>query len=112
MENRGLRLQASNCEERRVIKILILILIFSLHPLAAGANPFRGSYVCLPPLNPNAPNLEFQVREGQDCQEGEQLARVVPQNDGSIFLLPTDPPLSQEGQNELEEFKKYYGIER
>lgn len=91
--------------------MVILIFIFSGAP-SVWANPFRASYVCLPPLNPNAAHLEFQIREGQNCQEGEQLARVAPQADGSIHLLPTELPLSQEEQKELEDFKKYYGIER
>jgi hypothetical protein len=94
-------------------KILLLILILlDLAPLAVWAHPFRSPYVCIPTLKPNAPDLEFHVREGQACQEGEQFAQVVPQRDGSVLLLPAEIPLSQERQNELKEFKEFYGIER
>lgn len=93
-----------------MIKILILILMV-FTPLGAWANPFQQSYVCIPPVNPNASSLEFQIREGLDCRDGEQLARVSPQPDGSILLLPAEKPFSAAEQNELDEFKKYYGIE-
>jgi hypothetical protein len=92
-------------------KLKISILILLLVPVAAVANPFRSYYVCIPTLDPSASPLEFHIREGQDCKEGEHLAQVVPQKDGSIFLLPTQAPLSPEGQKELEEYKKYYGID-
>jgi hypothetical protein len=94
------------------IRILIFILIFCPYPVSAWANPFRSSYVCIPPLNPNASGLEFHIQEGQNCREGEQLAKVSPQRDGSILLLPSEAPLPATEQKELEEFKKYYGIER
>jgi hypothetical protein len=92
------------------IRILILMLIV-FAPLGAWANPFQTSYVCIPPIQPFASGLEFHIREGQNCQEGEQLTRVALQRDGSILLLPTTAPLPAAEQKELDEFKKYYGIE-
>lgn len=93
-----------------MIRILILILIL-FFPIGARANPFRSSYICLPAVDPSALQLEFHIREGMNCQEGEQLVRVLPQQDGSILLMPSEVPLPAEEQKELEEFKKYYGID-
>ena len=91
--------------------IFILLIYFLLMP-SAQAHPFRNPYVCLPTVDASAPQLEFHIREGMNCGEGEHLARIVPQKDGSVLLLPSDAPLSTEEQKELEEFKKYYGIDQ
>jgi len=94
------------------MKSLLLLLLFYLFPLAAQANPFQTSYVCLPPLVPNRVSLEFEVREGLPCREGEQLMRVSLGENGAVVLTPTEAPLPPEDQKALKEFKDYHGIKR
>jgi hypothetical protein len=85
--------------------------VMTIFPFGSRANPFHDYFVCLPKVDPSATDLEFHIREGSNCQEGEYLARVAPQKDGTILLLPSDVPLPAGEQKELEEFKKYYGID-
>lgn len=80
-----------------------------LLPKVGTTHPFRTQYVCVPPLSPSANPLEFEIRDGGNCAEGDTYMAVQPQKDGSVLLLPSNPPLDPEVQKDFENFKKYYG---
>lgn len=78
-------------------------------PGLAAANPFRTHYVCVPPVVPNQNPLVFEIRDGGECKEGETFMAVQPQKDGSVILLPSNPPLEPDVQKDLDAYKKYLG---
>lgn len=91
----------------------ILIPLLLLSPISVSrANPFTQNLVCVPKVMPSSSYLEFTVREGAPCAEGESYMRVVQQSDGITVLMPAEVPLAPDTQKDLEEFKKYYGIDR
>lgn len=92
------------------IRILILLFL-GLGAVPVKANPFRSSYICIPAVHPDHGYMEFEIREGQDCREGEQLAKVIATKDGTVFLYPTRAPLDPQTKKDLEEYKRYYGNE-
>ena len=91
----------------------ILFLFLLLPPISLSwANPFTKNLVCVPKVIPSSSYLEFTVREDTPCAEGESYMRVVQQSDGVTVLMPAEAPLAPDTQKDLEEFKKYYGIDR
>jgi hypothetical protein len=76
------------------------------------ANPFHNLYVCMPQVAANQAFLDFTIRDGGPCEEGEKWMRVISREDGVTLLLPSDAPLSKDVQRDLERFKEFYGITR
>lgn len=93
------------------IKIFTTLLILSL-PTALSANPFRKSWVCVPKIIPNQRILEFTISESETCGPKETAMKVVKNPQGGTLLLPYERPLDPETKKDLENFKKYYGIDR
>jgi len=89
--------------------LLLFVIACCLGTMEAQAHPFRTQYVCVPPVAPNRSPLEFEIRDGGQCKEGEFFMVVQEQKDGSVLLVPATPPLEPEEQKDWEAFKKYYG---
>ncbi|MDX1387159.1 MAG: hypothetical protein R3257_06180, partial [bacterium] len=97
---------------RYLIAIAIILISLGTGLARLLANPFRHRYVCAPAMNHVQNSLEFYLKDGGPCGQEETWLQVETREDGTILLLPIEPPLSQEQQNDLEAYRRYYGIER
>jgi hypothetical protein len=79
---------------------------------SAWAHPFRTQFVCVPIVEPNKDPLIFEMHDQGTCQENETFMEIFPQDHDAVILLPAEAPLSSDEREQLQNFKKYYGITR
>ncbi|MCP5468164.1 MAG: hypothetical protein H7A32_02720 [Deltaproteobacteria bacterium] len=84
----------------------IVLCLITLYQAQAELFPLK--YVCMPKTEKLGSPLDFQVRTKGQCLENEQWMQVHQQK-GVWLLVPSDPPLSKEEQEDLDKAKSFWG---